>query len=666
MISIITIIILSLISFITTKNVVLTGSGSSVPFPVYSEWIYQYSLLRPEIAISYESTSSGRSVSAITAAGTKDAIDFGQTDAAMTDAQFNVIIPKNDVLQVPAVATATVLIYNIPGLLMTSSDPIYNLRLDRLTMALIFNQNITNWRDERILALQNPNVSALLPNATLNLVVRSDSAGTTKILQEAMKSFYSGWKWGASNTWPSAYIANSRVYTVSQSARVGGYILAVDNSIGYVTYSAIATNQVGIYKYASLQNKNGDWLTGVPDLSPSINNATFDSNFAAVLYDSPVPLAWPLGGISYLILRKTNYSLTAGDCNSQRELYLFFNWVMSSKIAYDRVIFQGYNFLGTKVSKLIIAEFNKLTCNGLQILRPIALPQHDASLGSSIVAAATVLAACMIMLVSYFQYCHPGSAMSVFFNIFVLTGCTMCYMANIAYTMIPTDQVCQSRVWLTAVGFAMLYGGMFARSFQFYWAYQASKNPNNDINLPLIIGQTLVVILGIQLLLLGIWQAVDPYHAVHVKIDDLRLTHELECDSVNFTMWTGLEISYFLGLLNFGIYILVQSWEVRNLFTDSRYIMVLAYNTIVVLAILLTLCLNIDFSDDGVTVVASFANLLLTTSSMLTLFLPKMIRTISTGRASVTGEFGNESVGSIASASNENDQPKTPIAGVTK
>lgn len=118
--------------------------------------------------------------------------------------------PPNDIIQFPSVATAIVLVFNLPyGDLMTNTSK--NLILDRNTTNAIFGQSITNWRDPRIVSLQTPDVAALLPNATIQLVVRQDSSGTTNAFQLCMNSFNSStWSWGTASTWSNAYTSSTR------------------------------------------------------------------------------------------------------------------------------------------------------------------------------------------------------------------------------------------------------------------------------------------------------------------------------------------------------------------------------------------------------------------------------------------------------------------------
>ncbi|HET8724894.1 MAG TPA: extracellular solute-binding protein, partial [Anaeromyxobacteraceae bacterium] len=63
--------------------VLVTGAGATFPFPLYSKWFSDYNKLHPDIRFNYQSIGSGGGIQQFTA-GT---VDFGATDAPMTDAE---------------------------------------------------------------------------------------------------------------------------------------------------------------------------------------------------------------------------------------------------------------------------------------------------------------------------------------------------------------------------------------------------------------------------------------------------------------------------------------------------------------------------------------------------------------------------------------------------
>jgi phosphate transport system substrate-binding protein len=107
-------------------------------------------------------------------------VDFGASDAAMTDQQISEV--PEGVVMLPATAGAVVLVYNLP-------DFTGDLRLSREAYAGIFLGQIRNWNDPRIVAT---NSGARLPNLTIAPVVRQDGSGTTPRFHEPSECHQSG------------------------------------------------------------------------------------------------------------------------------------------------------------------------------------------------------------------------------------------------------------------------------------------------------------------------------------------------------------------------------------------------------------------------------------------------------------------------------------------
>jgi len=115
------------------QQVRITGAGASFPFPLYSAWFRKYNRITPGVRISYQSIGSGAGVRALLAR----TVDFGASDAAMTDAEIAQV--DNGVVILPMTAGEIVLAYNLPGIEV--------LRLPREIYPLLFTGDITRWND---------------------------------------------------------------------------------------------------------------------------------------------------------------------------------------------------------------------------------------------------------------------------------------------------------------------------------------------------------------------------------------------------------------------------------------------------------------------------------------------------------------------------------------
>ena len=105
---------------------------------MYDKWFKAYHAAHPDVEIDYKAVDSGSGVKAVI----DKAVDFGASDAAMTDEEMKKVDAGVQLL--PMTAGAVVLAYNVPGLA--------NLRLSREAYVGIFRGKITKWNDAAIAA----------------------------------------------------------------------------------------------------------------------------------------------------------------------------------------------------------------------------------------------------------------------------------------------------------------------------------------------------------------------------------------------------------------------------------------------------------------------------------------------------------------------------------
>jgi len=149
----------------TVGSAALTGAGATFPAPIYSKWFDAYAR-ETGVRINYQSIGSGGGIRQFT----EGTVDFGATDAPMTDEQVTAV--KGNVLHVPTVLGAVVATYNLPSL---GKAP---LRFDGATLADIFLGRIRRWKDRRLAGL---NLGVSFPDQDIIVVHRSDGYGTAYI-----------------------------------------------------------------------------------------------------------------------------------------------------------------------------------------------------------------------------------------------------------------------------------------------------------------------------------------------------------------------------------------------------------------------------------------------------------------------------------------------------
>jgi len=89
------------------EAIVLVGSGSSVPAPLYNKWAQEYNKRTPGIQMKYVPLGTSEGIKQIS----KGSGDFGAGEAQLTAAERK----EGNLIELPAVLIGIVPIYNLPG-----------------------------------------------------------------------------------------------------------------------------------------------------------------------------------------------------------------------------------------------------------------------------------------------------------------------------------------------------------------------------------------------------------------------------------------------------------------------------------------------------------------------------------------------------------------------
>jgi phosphate transport system substrate-binding protein len=323
-------------------SILLTGAGATFPYPLYSRWFYEYAFVNPAVRVNYQSIGSGGGIQQITA----KTVDFGASDAILTDAQYAAVAP-NKIQMYPIVAGAVVPAYNVKELV--GKDP---LILDGTTLANIFLGAITKWNDPAIAAL-NPGVT--LPAKDIITVHRSDSSGTTNIFTDYLSAVSSDWKSkvgkGTAVNWPNGLGGKG-------NEGVSGTVSQNDGSIGYLELAYAKANK---FQYSKMKNSAGS----VVEATAASTQADMN-DFAGQLPDSLAMSivngggkdSWPIAGYTYLLMYTDQQ-----DCVKGKAVLDLFKWGLSdagSKFATDL----DYVPLPAAINAKVLARMVQTTCQG--------------------------------------------------------------------------------------------------------------------------------------------------------------------------------------------------------------------------------------------------------------------------------------------------------------
>lgn len=270
----------------------LSGAGGTLVNPVMQIWTAGFQAASG-ISVNYAAVGSGAGISQITA-GT---VDFGESDAPLTTAQYSAL--PQTIVTIPISASAVVPAYNLPGIGN-------GVKFTGDVLAKIFLGTITMWNDPALVAL-NPSIT--LPNQAIIVVHRSDSSGTmfafTDYLSQANSQWASQVGKGTAVNWPVG-IGEKGNSGVSAYIQITPYTLGpveiayvIQNS-AYISYGSVA-NAAGNYILANVTNI----ATAVAASAKSLpaGNATWTSVsiIDAIYTNSTATQAYPITTFTYLL-----------------------------------------------------------------------------------------------------------------------------------------------------------------------------------------------------------------------------------------------------------------------------------------------------------------------------------------------------------------------------
>jgi phosphate transport system substrate-binding protein len=260
----------------------LSGAGATFPAPLYQRWAVEYNKQVPSIKVNYQSVGSGAGVKNFL----QGVVDFGASDAAMTDAEI-AKSPRGAVL-VPASAGSVVLAYNLEG--------IAGLKLTRAALAGIFLGTVTKWNDPALVAA-NPGLP--LPDRAINVAYRSDGSGTTFVFTQHLAAispeFDEEVGFDKSVTFPVGVGGKG-------NEGVTALVKQTPGTIGYVEFGYAEQNKLPV---ASVENKSGNFVAPTPESgAAALASVELPENLRIWPVDPAAPEAYPITTFSWLLLYK--------------------------------------------------------------------------------------------------------------------------------------------------------------------------------------------------------------------------------------------------------------------------------------------------------------------------------------------------------------------------
>src|SRR5579863_1225407 len=263
--------------------ITLQGTGATFPAPLYQKWFTEYNKAHPEVQINYQALGSGAGIKQFQ----QNLVDFGASDAAMTDAEMAAV--KDGAVLLPMTAGSIVLAYNLP-------EAPSEVRLTREAYAEIFLGKITQWNDP---AIAQANPGAKLPDTKITVVSRSDGSGTTFAFTTHLSAISEAWKSGPG-------VGTSVNFPVGVAGKgntgVAALIKQTPGAIGYVEYGYAKQTSMPM---ALLENKAGKFIK--PDLQAgqrALASMTLPGNRRAWIPDPAGESSYPIVTYTWMLCYK--------------------------------------------------------------------------------------------------------------------------------------------------------------------------------------------------------------------------------------------------------------------------------------------------------------------------------------------------------------------------
>jgi phosphate transport system substrate-binding protein len=261
---------------------VLVGSGSSVPAPLYNRWTQEYGKRDPNLQMRYLTVGTSEGIKQIS----HGAGDFGAGEAQLTEKERK----EGDLIELPVVLVGIVPIYNLP-------DIRQELRLSGEVLAGIFLGEVKMWNALQIAKL-NPGMD--LPSLPIQVVNRPAGKGSnyvfTEFLSKASAKFRAEVGTTPSPKWPVGTPAE-------RSSDMADKVKNNPGSIGFVEYQYAVKGNIS---YAAVLNAAGKFVkVSEKSIVAACEAAEAPrwTSFSASLTNTPGADSYPITSFTWIYLR---------------------------------------------------------------------------------------------------------------------------------------------------------------------------------------------------------------------------------------------------------------------------------------------------------------------------------------------------------------------------
>jgi phosphate transport system substrate-binding protein len=591
-------------------------------------WFFTYHAIQPTFHLSILHISPDNVSSLILT----NQLDFGIITTPLYS--------NNNVLATFPVAYGGVAVtFNIPNLPL-SLQP--SFVLDPELVVDIWLGNVNNWRDPKILSL-NPSLSFYLPNFMITLILPEDPSSFTSLFGHMFAQISSSWYSLYGNTtevtglWPDAILYRNTTVLVSSNIFTDGMLPNIAYSISYLPIGTATTQGLSTFKIlnrasVSVAPTQISGMNTIFENNPSLLGSTFVD---ITNYNDPT--AYPFAGLIYVVVPTMPFS----NCTQARELWKFFNWALVSNLSQDTAQEIGFGSFGS-ANVTVVAMLGNFTCDGVSLLQLEVLPQRQGpAFVALLVMSMIFFALAVVAAVCYFRFVilqEPGRRVELLYICILLIGCALNYTSVIAWYTVPSnDTVCAVRQWFTALGFTVMMGALFCRTWHLHKIYQLMHKDSKillKIRAVLEILVIMAIAIFLQIVLLTVWTILSPLQATLILVDPINLTAQWLCFGDNLQVFLSVEFANLLAALLWGIWVLYRTWSFKDKASETRWLLIAIYNLILTLCIVAPLAIALPSTDDNIFFIAAVGIIFATSGVVFAIYLPKVLAQITSHSSS--------------------------------
>eukprot|EP00026_Physarum_polycephalum_P001640 Phypoly_transcript_01642.p1 GENE.Phypoly_transcript_01642~~Phypoly_transcript_01642.p1 ORF type:complete len:982 (+),score=148.82 Phypoly_transcript_01642:236-3181(+) len=198
----------------------------------------------------------------------------------------------------------------------------------------------------------------------------------------------------------------------------------------------------------------------------------------------------------------------------------------------------------------------------------------------------------------------------------IIFGVFMGYVSAITLLPRPTDALCIAFPWFLGIGFTLVYGCLFIKTFILYRIWQHAM----QLKRPQITAMTVVkycgVAVALEIIFLIIWTTVDPPKVHLVKLDDN--TTQNHCSKTN-VFWIIFVVVKGLWLF-FGAAISVMTRHIRKDYNEFKGVANCIFSSFILLVIAIPLVALMEKLPNGVMIIEVLIIVLAFTFTIIFLF----------------------------------------------